>query len=87
MGGGVIILSGENYISMYSQVKRIIKTLIKQGQFCTNFYENFPPDDITGDHYYRLSDYYLFFQLLGYKVSHKIVDKTSVVLMAVKPDQ
>jgi SAM-dependent methyltransferase len=83
-GGGVVILSGENYISKYSQVKRIIKTLIKQGRFCTNFYENFPPDDISGDHYYRLTDYYLFFRLLGYKVSHKIVGKTSVVLMAVK---
>jgi len=81
--GGSVILSGENYVSMYSQVKRMVKTFVKQRRFCSNFYENFPADNISGDHYYRLADYYLFFSLLGYKVSHKIVGN-SLVLMAVK---
>jgi ubiquinone/menaquinone biosynthesis C-methylase UbiE len=82
--GGVVILSGENYISSFMQVKAVIKGILRHHRFCTNFYQNFPPDDIAGDHYYRLTDYYLFFQLLGYKVSHKLVGKYSMVLMAVK---
>lgn len=81
--GGAVIFLGENYISMYYQIRSIVKVIIKQGRYCTNFHENFPADDITGDHYYRLEDYYMFFRLLGYKIKHKIVNR-SVVLMAIK---
>lgn len=77
-------MSGENYISKFSQIKRIIKTFIRQGRFCTDFYDSFPPYDISGAHYFRLADYHLLFRLLGYKLSFKIVGKTSVVLMAIK---
>lgn len=83
--GGTIILSGENYISQYSQIKRAIKNSLKFGRISINFFENFPPDHLGGDHYYRLTDYYMFFQLLGYKLNHVIVDKRSLVLIANKP--
>ena len=29
---------------------------------------------------YRLEDYYLFFQLLGYKIKHHVVRRRSVVI-------
>jgi SAM-dependent methyltransferase len=83
--GGTVILTGENYISEYSQIKRAIKNSVKFGRISLNFFENFPPDDIGGDHYYRLTDYYLFFQLLGYRLHHQIVNKRSLVLIADKP--
>lgn len=82
--GGVIFLSGENYIGPKALTKRLIKTILGQRKICFNFHELFPPDDITGDHYYRLSDYYMFFRLLGYKLRHEIVSNRSLVLMAQK---
>jgi SAM-dependent methyltransferase len=82
--GGAVILLGENYISIYEQTKRIARRLIKEGRVSMDFYENFPPDDVTGDHYYRVSDYYMFFRLLGYKPSHRIVNKRSLVFIAIK---
>jgi SAM-dependent methyltransferase len=82
--GGVVILSGENYIDAAALIKRVIVSFLRQGKLKRNFYELFPPDDISGDHYYRLDDYYLFFRLLGYQLRHKIIGRRSVVLMAKK---
>lgn len=62
----------------------MISLLVKERRLSTNFYENFPADDVTGDHYYRLSDYYMFFQLLGYKVYHRMVNNGSLVFVATK---
>jgi SAM-dependent methyltransferase len=66
--GGKLILIGENLIRMTAIVRRVVKTLVRERRFCSNFYELFPPDDSSGDHYYRVSDYYLFLQMIGYKV-------------------
>lgn len=82
--GGVVVLSGENYTDTTAIIRRVIKVLLKQHKFCTNFHELFPPDNTTGDHYYRLADYFMFFRLLGYQLRHKIVNKHSVILMARK---
>lgn len=82
--GGRVILSGENYIGLYAQIRKMIAMLVKERKLSTNFYQNFPADDTSGDHYYRLSDYYLFFQLMGYKTSHRVVNNKSLVIMATK---
>ncbi|MBS0418978.1 MAG: class I SAM-dependent methyltransferase [Proteobacteria bacterium] len=66
--GGHLILSGENVIGTRAIVRRMFGKLLRERRFVTNFYELFPPDDTAGDHYYRSSDYYLFNQLLGYRV-------------------
>jgi hypothetical protein len=49
--GGVVILMGKNFIGKYSQIKEVIKILIKHGRFSTDFYGNFPADEITGGRY------------------------------------
>jgi len=66
--GGKLILIGENFIGRTAIVRRIVKKLASERRFCSNFYELFPPDNDSGDHYYRVSDYYLFLQMLGYKI-------------------
>jgi len=66
--GGRLILIGETHISGWSLARRVAKIFLTQRRIITNFFELFPPDDELGDHYYRRSDYYLFAQMLGYKV-------------------
>jgi SAM-dependent methyltransferase len=66
--GGNLIIIGENFVSEFGILKRALKKLLKEGKLCSNFFELFPPNDTSGDHYYRVSDYYLFLQMLGYKV-------------------
>jgi ubiquinone/menaquinone biosynthesis C-methylase UbiE len=73
--GGHLILSGENVLSMRAILRRMLGKWWRERQLCTNFYELFPPDDTTGDHYYRVSDYYLFNQLLGYRVTELNVSR------------
>jgi SAM-dependent methyltransferase len=73
--GGKLILIGENFIGITAIVRRIIKKMAKERRFCSNFYELFPPDDVSGDHYYRVSDYYLFLQMLGYKLVEFSIQK------------
>ena len=53
----------------------------------TNFFELFPPDNELGDHYYRESDYYLFAQMLGYRVLTYSVQRrgTAVVVLEKSP--
>jgi SAM-dependent methyltransferase len=66
--GGKLMLIGENFMSTMQIARRMIGTLVRKRRFCSNFYKLFPPDDVSGDHYYRVSDYYMFLQMLGYKV-------------------
>jgi ubiquinone/menaquinone biosynthesis C-methylase UbiE len=66
--GGALILIGENFIGWRNIFRRIIKKLLFEGKYCTNFQELFPPDQMLGDHYYRVGDYHNFFQSVGYKV-------------------
>jgi len=80
---GIIVLIGEHYLPILKQLKGLLGILVKEKRLETNFYKIFPPDKNLGDHYYRLSDYYLFFQLLGYKLNHKKIG-TSLVFIASK---
>jgi SAM-dependent methyltransferase len=73
--GGRLILIGENFMGVTRIARRMISMLVKEGRFCANFYDLFPPNDVSGDHYYRVSDYYLFLQMLGYKVVKFSVQK------------
>ena len=66
--GGHLILIGENVIGTVAIARRMLKFLLLERRWCTNFYELFPPENSMGDHYYRVSDYYLFTQLLGYEL-------------------
>jgi ubiquinone/menaquinone biosynthesis C-methylase UbiE len=81
--GGRMILIGENYVGFKSIVRRFIKTLLVQKRICSNFYELFPPADDSGDHYYRISDYRFFMQLMGYEVVDFSVQKTSQSMVVV----
>jgi SAM-dependent methyltransferase len=82
--GGNLILIGENLVGMRAIVKRVIKVLIAEGRFCSNFYELFPPDSDSGDHYYRISDYHLFLQMLGYKVVSVSTQENQAAFIAKK---
>lgn len=82
--GGVVIFVGENYIGIKRWVKALAKMVLKKRRVSSNFFDVFPPDHDSGDHYYRVSDYYLFFQLLGYGVNHVVVNGTSLVVRAIK---
>jgi SAM-dependent methyltransferase len=83
--GGRLMLIGENFISAKGIIKRMLKTMFVEKRFCSDFSELFPPDNISGDHYYRLGDYRLFLRLLGFKVVTVSVQKRkSVVIIAEK---
>ena len=76
--GGAILLTGEHVITLYQYVRRIASTIIKKRKMDFDFYSLFPPDDVSGDHYYRSSDYQLFFSSLGYKLKEIHRSSTSV---------
>jgi ubiquinone/menaquinone biosynthesis C-methylase UbiE len=83
--GGRLMLIGENFIGANRVVRQIMKVALLERRFCSNFYELFPPDDDSGDHYYRVSDYYLFLQLIGYRIiNFSIQRKQSAVVIADK---
>jgi ubiquinone/menaquinone biosynthesis C-methylase UbiE len=66
--GGHLILIGENVMGPGDILRRALGKLWRERRLTANFYELFPPDDATGDHYYRVSDYYFFNQMLGYRM-------------------
>ena len=76
--GGKLILIGENFVGGAAIVRRMIKMLLRERKFCSNFYELFPPDEMAGDHYYRVSDYYLFLQMIGYELLEVSVQKKAM---------
>lgn len=71
--GGRIVLVGEHHITSWMFMRRVLANLIKKRRFSTNFYELFPSDNIGGDHYYRIADYYFLFGSLGYSLQHVLV--------------
>jgi len=76
--GGKLILVAENFVGSVAIARRMLKTLLKERRLCTNFYELFPPDDIAGDHYYRVSDYHMFLQMLGYRMLEVSVQRNTM---------
>jgi SAM-dependent methyltransferase len=83
--GGHLVLIGENVTRPIAIIRRVIKKLLFERRFCLNFYELFPPDHDWGDHYYRVSDYYFFLQMLGYKmVAFSVQRKRTAVIVSEK---
>jgi SAM-dependent methyltransferase len=83
--GGMLILIGETFIGLKDVLRRMARVLVRTRQLNTNFFELFPPDGETGDHYYRMSDYHLFMQLLGYDLrTFSVQKKQSVAIVAQK---
>lgn len=81
--GGRIILIGEHYIGPKRIVRRFLSSIVKDRKWTTNFFELFAPAPI-GDHYYRVSDYYLMFRTFGYRLRHYPVGP-DVIYVADKP--
>jgi hypothetical protein len=74
---------GEDVIGPVAVIRRAVKRLLVDGRLCSNFYQLFPPDDNWGDHYYRVSDYFFFLQMLGYKVvTFSVQRKQTAVIIA-----
>jgi ubiquinone/menaquinone biosynthesis C-methylase UbiE len=83
--GGCVALVGEHLITPYMLLKRAIKHFILTRKISINFYELVKPDEISGDHYYRIDDYYFLFQSFGYTVKHyKTNIRNSLVIIATK---
>jgi len=76
-------LIGEDYINKFQIIKKTLSTLLRTKKFVTNCYHLFKPDDESGDHYYRVSDYYFIFTFFDYKITHCIV-KDSIIIIADK---
>lgn len=83
--GGAVVLVGEHLITPCMFLARIVKRFLLTRKINLNFHELFPPDEILGDHYYRIDDYYFLFQSLGYKVEHyKTNIRKSLIIIAAK---
>lgn len=83
---GRIILVGEHAIGLKSIIRRFMSNLVKRRKFSINFYEMFPPDNDSGDHYYRLSDYYFLFRSMGYSLRHFHLNNGNTIYIADKDD-
>lgn len=81
---GRIILVGEHYIGVDKIIRRFLSTLIKSKKVTTNFYKLFAPDHMSGDHYYRCSDYYFMFGAMGYDVKHQVLENDNAIYIADK---
>ena len=78
--GGVIVLTGEHNIRIIQYLKNVIKSAIKNKKLSFNFHKLFPSDPVLGDHYYRWSDYQLFFSSFDYAV--KLIDRSHTLVIA-----
>jgi len=80
--GGKLIMIGENYIGRFKIIIKYIKYIIRNKSLIAKFADLFPSDDETGDHYYRVIDYYSFLEPLGYKINlfSKQKRKTAVII-------
>ena len=85
---GHLILIGENVISTRAMMRRALGKVLRERKLTANFYELFPPDDTLGDHYYRVSDYYFFNQMLGYQVvSFTVTPHQTATIISTKRNQ
>jgi SAM-dependent methyltransferase len=83
--GGKICLIGEHLISTFQTFKSMTRFALKNKKISFNSHELFARDDLLGDHYYKLDDYYFMFQSCGYKVNHFESNiRNSMVLIAQK---
>lgn len=87
--GGKIILLGERPVALNDILKvkiiNLIKALLRIKKPSLDFFNLFPPDDILGDHYYRLNHYKWMFHFLGYDLKHyKSTQNDTIIFIAQK---
>ncbi|HTE48063.1 MAG TPA: class I SAM-dependent methyltransferase [Gemmatimonadaceae bacterium] len=82
--GGRMLLIGEPQIRTRQIVKRMLGTFLKKRRMVADFYELFPTDRESGDHYYKLSDYYFMFRSMGYEPTHKVLPSGNIIYIADK---
>jgi SAM-dependent methyltransferase len=81
---GRVILVGESYIPIKRILRRFLFNIVRTKTIRFNFYELFPPDQVLGDHYYRVSDYMFMFHSLGYSLDYVRLDTGNVIYIADK---
>lgn len=81
---GRIILVGEHFISFKMIIRRFISNFIKKKTINFNFYDLFPADNILGDHYYRVSDYFFMFNSLGFSLKYEKLNDGAIIYVADK---
>jgi len=72
---GTIVLIGEHRINTRRFILGMIKYFLRKKKITFDFYELFPTDSLTGDHYYRRADYNFLFKSFGLDVSIKNISK------------
>jgi ubiquinone/menaquinone biosynthesis C-methylase UbiE len=82
--GGRILIIGEPGITRRQVARRFLATIIRSGKIVTDFYQLFPPDRESGDHYYRVADYYFMFRSSGYRLQHVTLGSGNVAFVADK---
>ncbi|MDB4706134.1 class I SAM-dependent methyltransferase [Verrucomicrobia bacterium] len=83
--GGRVILVGEQYMGAWRRIRRFVSHFMKNKSLTFNFRKLFPADDLLGDHYYRICDYYFMFETLKYTTIHSFDGRSNVVYIADKP--
>lgn len=83
--GGHFVIIGEHYIGAKQIIRRFFRTLIKENKLVTAFHDLFPPDQDSGDHYYRVSDYEFMFRTMGYQLEHRVLQNGNAMYVAKKP--
>jgi len=63
---GVAFIFGEHYIDFKRIFRRFISSIIKDRKITFEFRELFRPDQVLGDHYYRVSDYFFMAEATGF---------------------
>lgn len=82
--GGRVLLIGEPRVTARQIARRFVRRLLSAGRIVTDFYELFPPDEESGDHYYKRSDYYFMFRSMGYRLAHHALDSGNIAYVADK---
>ena len=75
---------GEHFISSKMIIRRFISNLIRKKSISFNFYDLFPADNILGDHYYRVSDYFFMFSSLGFSLKYEKLKDGAIIYVADK---
>ena len=82
--GGRILLIGEPCVTRQQIARRFVRRLLTDRRVVTDFYELFPTDDESGDHYYKRSDYYFMFRSMGYRLKHGMLNSGNIAYVADK---
>lgn len=82
--GGRLLIIGEPRITRRQVIRRFFGELLRTRKIVLDFYELFPTDRESGDHYYRRADYYFMFRSLGYRFQHKALASGNIAYVADK---